>query len=67
MANLVKKIEEQVSSLTETDLRTFRSWFMQFDAANWDEQFSCDANAGKLNNLAAEALEQYNNGRCKRL
>jgi hypothetical protein len=67
MANPVKKIEEQVSALTETDLRTFRTWFMKFDAAHWDEQFSRDMNAGKLNNLAAEALEQYDNGQCKRL
>ena len=53
------KIEEQISTLSETELRTFRSWFMKFDAAHWDEQFAREATAGKLNELAAEALEQY--------
>lgn len=67
MANVLKKIEEQVSTLSETELRTFRSWFMKYDAAHWDEQFIRDVNAGKLNELAAEAFEQYDKGQCKRL
>ena len=62
MANVVKKIEEQISTLSETDLRTFRSWFTKFDAAHWDEQFALDVHAGKLNDLAAEALEHYDKG-----
>jgi hypothetical protein len=67
MANVVKKIEEQISTLSETDLRSFRSWFTKFDAAHWDEQLTRDVQAGKLDDLAAEALEHYNKGQCKRL
>jgi len=67
MADTLKTIEEEIGALSETDLRAFRSWFMQFDAAYWDEQFCSDVAAGKLDGLAAEACEEYNNARCKRL
>lgn len=67
MSNAVKKIEEEIAALSKTELRTFRSWFMKFDAAHWDEQLTHDIQAGKLNELAAEALEHYGKGQCKRL
>ena len=67
MSNAVKKIETEVTALSETDLSAFRAWFLKFDAAHWDEQLARDVSAGKLNGLAAEALEQYGNGQCKRL
>lgn len=67
MSNTVKKIEEEVAALSESELRTFRSWFLEFDAARWDDRLTCDVQAGKLDGLAAEALEQYGKGQCKRL
>ncbi len=67
MSTAVKKIETEVTALSETELRTFRSWFMKFDAAHWDDQLNNDVRAGKLDGLAAEALEQYGKGQCKRL
>jgi hypothetical protein len=67
MSNAVKKIETEVASLSDMDLRVFRAWFQKFDAARWDEQLARDVRAGKLNELAAEALEQYGNGQCKRI
>jgi hypothetical protein len=67
MSNTVKKIEEEVASLSDDELRTFRSWFLKFDSARWDEQLARDVQAGKLEGLAAEALEQYRKGQCKRL
>ena len=67
MSNAVQKIETEVTALSEKDLCAFRAWFFKFDAARWDEQLARDVSAGKLNGLAAEALEQYGNGQCKRL
>ncbi len=67
MSNAVKKIEEEVAALSETDLRDFRTWFADFDAARWDAQLSRDVQTGKLDGLAAEALEQYGKGKCKPL
>lgn len=63
----VEKIESQVAALPEADLREFRTWFAEFDAAQWDTQFAADAISGKLEGLADEALRQFDNGQCKRL
>lgn len=67
MSNVVKKVEEEVAALSESELRDFRTWFSRFDAAQWDAQLTRDVQAGKLDGLTAEALEQYGKGRCKRL
>jgi hypothetical protein len=67
MSNAVQKIETEVTALSEKDLCAFRAWFFKYDAAHWDEQLARDVRAGKLNDLAAEALEQYGHGQCKRL
>jgi hypothetical protein len=67
MPNAVEKIETEVTALSEKDLCAFRAWFFKFDSARWDEQLVRDVQAGKLDGLAAEALEQYGNGQCKRL
>ena len=55
----VQKIEQDVRSLTSRELAEFRDWFMQFDAAVWDAQVARDAEAGKLDSVAREALEEY--------
>jgi hypothetical protein len=67
MSNAVQKIETEVTALSEKDLCAFRAWFFKFDAARWDEQLASDVQAGHLDGVAAEALEQYGNGQCKRL
>ncbi len=67
MSTAVKKIETDVASLSDADLRAFRAWFQKFDAARWDEQFTSDVQGGKLAGLAAEALEHYKSGQCKKL
>ena len=67
MSNAVEKIETEVASLSEKDLCAFRAWFVNFDSARWDEQLARDAQERKLDGLAAEALEHYGKGQCKRL
>jgi hypothetical protein len=67
MSHAVKKIEEEVATLSETELRDFRIWFAEFDSARWDAQLTHDVKTGKLDGLAAEAFEQYGKGRCKPL
>lgn len=63
----LQRIENQVSSLPEPELRKFRSWFDEFDAQNWDTAFAADIKNGKLDSLAAEALANYSAGKCKPL
>ena len=52
----VDEIERAVRELSAQDLREFRRWFQEFDAARWDRQFEEDVAAGRLEALADEAL-----------
>ena len=63
----VQAIEEAIQQLPKSDLEKFRDWFIEFDARAWDKQIEDDANAGKLDSLAAEALEEYCNGKATEL
>lgn len=63
----VEAIEQAVQSLPPGDLAEFRSWFARFDAAAWDAQIAADAAAGKLDALAAEALEECRHGKAREL
>jgi hypothetical protein len=48
-------------------LAKFRAWFIEFDGRVWDEQIEADVKAGKLKNLAAEALAEYKAGKTRKL
>ena len=61
MHNL-KEIQSIVFSLPLEDLVRFRQWFLARDANAWDMQVKSDVEAGKLDFLAAEALEEYRTG-----
>ncbi len=63
MSNL-QKIESAVSQLSLDELATFREWFAKFDAKQWDQQFEQDVAAGRLDKLAAKAIEHLKQGRC---
>jgi hypothetical protein len=58
----VKAIEQAVQSLPPEDLAEFRRWFAEFDNAAWDRQIESDLAAGKLDELLAEAAEDYETG-----
>lgn len=49
----IQSIERAIEQLPAHELAEFRQWF---DESVWD------ANAGKLDALAAEALAEYHNG-----
>ncbi len=56
-------LEEQVKQLTPIERQEFREWFLEWDADDWDRQIEQDAQAGKLDTFAAEALAEYNAGK----
>lgn len=58
MSNL-RSLEKSVEGLKPAELREFRRWFIEFDAAAWDAQIEADASAGKLDSLAEEALSEW--------
>ena len=58
----VQTIENAIQQLPEPDLAELQRWFSEFYGDIWDRQIECDATAGKLDALAAEALAEYQSG-----
>jgi hypothetical protein len=63
----VEEIESAIQSLSLSELAILRNWFERFDASAWDQQFEHDVALGKLDSLAAEALDELHTGRSSRL
>jgi hypothetical protein len=63
----VQEIEKEVSNLSRKELAEFRTWFEEFDAAIWDEQFEEDVRSGKLDKLAEEAIKDFKKGKFKEI
>jgi hypothetical protein len=60
----VQDIENAIRQLSPEDLAAFRAWFAEFDAVVWDQQLEEDVAAGRLDQLAEEALQEFRAGRC---
>ncbi len=67
MSKSVEDIEQDVARLTPEQLAQFRAWFEEFDASSWGRQIEQDANAGKLDSLAEDALAEHKAGRSRPL
>ncbi len=63
----VQDIEKAIRELSPDDFAALRAWFARFDAGPWDQQFADDVSAGRLNALAAEAIDDLHQGRCEKL
>ncbi len=63
----VKSIEKAVELLPPAELAEFRQWFAEFDAVAWDAQTEQDAQLGKLDRLASEALADFKSGQAREL
>ena len=63
----VEDIEKAVAKLPPDQLARFRAWFDRFDAARFDQKIERDANEGRLDRLADEALDDLRNGRAREL
>jgi hypothetical protein len=48
-------------------LARFRAWFEAFEAGRFDAAIERDANAGKLNAFAEEAIKAYREGQARDL
>lgn len=63
----IHEIEDAVSNLSSEELSRFREWFFEFDARVWDRRLEADVAAGRLNELADEALAEHRAGRTRPL
>jgi len=59
----IEKIEEEVQALSPEELAQFRAWLLEYDWAAWDHQIERDAEAGRLDDLAAKALRDHAAGK----
>ncbi len=59
----VPEIEAAVRNLSPSDLSSFRKWFQEFDAEEWDQQLERDVRANRLDALAEEAIKDLRDGR----
>jgi hypothetical protein len=60
-------IEKAVEQLAPRELARFRAWFEAFDAQQFDAAIGRDADAGKLDAHADEAVAAHRAGRSREL
>jgi len=63
----VEMLEQTVKQLSPGERAAFRSWFIEFDAAEWDRQIEMDSETGKLGRLAQYAIEEHKAGKTQRI
>jgi hypothetical protein len=61
----VQAIEEEIKSLSASELAELRDWLLEHDWAEWDRQIERDSAAGKLDWLAEEALANHAAGKTR--
>ncbi len=61
------KIQQQILALPEAEYKQLRQWFNELDWEKWDQEIEADSDAGKLDFLIAEALEEKEKGTLKDL
>ena len=66
-AMTIEDLEKAVAKLPPDQLAKFREWFDAFDAARFDQKIERDANAGKLDGFAEQALADFRKGRAREL
>ena len=58
----IESLEKEIEGLSPQELKAFRRWFAEFDAALWDQELERDVAAGKLDRLADEAVAAHMRG-----
>lgn len=61
------EIEKAIEQLSPDELARLRAWFDEFDERLFDAKIERDAKAGKLDELAAQALADHKAGRSREL
>jgi hypothetical protein len=63
----LESLEREVENLSPEELSAFRDWFAEYDWQLWDRQLEADVAAGKLDDLAAEALAELDRGETREI
>jgi len=62
MMGTVETLQQHVEALSPAELAEFRTWFLDFDWAEWDREIERDAHTGKLDAWAQKALGDHASG-----
>ena len=63
----LEKIEQQVIALDDADRRKLLAWLTELEEQAWDRQIAEDVEAGRLDQLIAEAKEEVKAGKVRPL
>ena len=63
----LEDIEKAVTQLPADQLAKFRAWFEEFEASRFDPTIERDAKAGRLDELAENALADFRAGCAREL
>ena len=58
----LQELENTIAKLPPDELAKFREWFLDFDSAQFDKRIETDANDGRLDTLANDALRDHADG-----
>lgn len=58
----VEQIEKAILNLSEKDFSELRNWLLDLDYRQWDQQLEQDIMDEKLDNIASEALAEFESG-----
>jgi hypothetical protein len=61
----LEEIEKALTELSADQLMKLRAWFEEFEASRFDERIERDAKAGRLDQLADQALADFSAGRAR--
>jgi hypothetical protein len=63
----LKQIEAAILQLSPNEFRQLSEWFLELNNQRWDEQLEKDIADGKLENLAREAIADFEAGRYREI
>ncbi|TKJ34253.1 MAG: hypothetical protein CEE38_18265 [Planctomycetes bacterium B3_Pla] len=63
----IDKIKSAITHLPDKEFDTFVDWFEKFEEERWDKELEKDITEGKLDNLADEALNEFDSEKCSEL
>jgi hypothetical protein len=63
----VEDIEKAIERLAPREFDRLRVWFEEYQAAHFDEKITHDAEAGKLDRFAEEAVADFRKGGAREL
>jgi len=63
----VEQIERAILGLPSDDFQELADWLSELRERRWDEQIAADLAAGRLDEMAANAKQNYREGRFREL